>query len=353
MPPVIESLAGVLGTTPGDRGDSAWKLPDGRLLRVEVKSVRAPRTQDVLGQLAVAVLQVRKGRPGLALVAVELPSFGDGLMKAVEDFMEDHAPELGWALCGRDGHLRVRAPALGLDRDQSGDRIAVPSRLAQTERYSDLNRWLLKVLLLPDAPTELWGGPRERPRNVHQLHQIAGVSAGKAHDFFHAFADADFVTRDGDLKVVRRDELLQEWRARESMLPPRGVPAWSLWGRPKRIEDIVGQAGGPDYAVASWTAVRRLGLAHARAPSMSEWHVHLLSGSLEDAFRAWQLEPAGLHDAHLWIYVSGYPESIRRGRVLVDGVLTVDGLQAALDVHPRTHRGEEQADYILERLGLR
>ena len=59
--------------------------------------------------------------------------------------------------------------------------------------FSDLNQWMLKVLLAPRIPKEYLSGPRGQYQGPSQLAQAAGVSAMSAFRFVEQFSKAGFI----------------------------------------------------------------------------------------------------------------------------------------------------------------
>ena len=72
-------------------------------------------------------------------------------------------------------------------------------------RFSDLNQWMLKVLLGQDIPESLLGVPRGEYRSGRQLAQAAGVSAMSASRLVRLLLSEGFLDqRKGLLRLVRR-----------------------------------------------------------------------------------------------------------------------------------------------------
>ena len=81
-------------------------------LVLELEVVGAPRIAEVQGQMAKAVLQLRKHAPGgerqIPVVVVGLNRFGAKLEQAVRGFMEEYAPQVGWGLMDEREQRDVR-----------------------------------------------------------------------------------------------------------------------------------------------------------------------------------------------------------------------------------------------------
>jgi hypothetical protein len=267
--------------------------------------------------------------------------------------MARYLPEVSWGVLDLRGGVRLRIAPLGVDLDQP--RVAaprVPDRPLVRLGFSDLNRWMLKLLVLKEAPEGMWGGPRQAFFSPAQLQRAARVSLDKAYKFLRMLEAQDFLRRSPEgLALVRQAELLEHWFAAERLHPPRRVPARSVQGRkpdPARLAPAA--AGEPRSALGGFAACRLLGAANASNASL-ELHVR---GDLREFLAAHALEPCHPDAAGLHLLVSDHAESVFRGAVRRGPVLVVDVLQAALDVVPNPARGLEQAQYILERvLGVR
>jgi hypothetical protein len=103
----------------------------------------------------------------------------------------------------------------GLDSEGdclSGAAKSVRSELADI--FSDLNQWMLKLLLAPELPDNLLSVPRGQYRNASQLARAANVSV------MSAFRLVQQLQRDGYLheselylNLVRREDLFKRWQA--------------------------------------------------------------------------------------------------------------------------------------------
>jgi hypothetical protein len=320
---------------------------------VEIESVSASRTADVLGRFAVAVLESRspKAHDGnLPFVVVVLPRLGAKMARVVEGFVSRHASKLSWALIDRVGasHVRIVRPALDpltvvhRPRDQSPNKRQKTSRATP---FSDLNRWMLKLLLLRDAPDRHWSGFRGKVQNPTQLSRIAEVSVETAHQFVRTFTARDFLrVESGDLKLVRKRELLETWLAEERQGSSVVNYARTIDGGPFEVEGIL--RSGRGAAVGGFEACRRHGMLHTAAGGL----MVLVEGSSSELIRAWDLDYCGEHEAQLSLVEPRHKASVFRAVGNAGGVPVVDILQAALDVAPTTGRGVEQAELIVEEI---
>jgi len=327
-------------------GEGSGSPPSGLILKV--KHVRSASIDDLLGILAVAVLELQRSASNPPFVPLLVfDRLGEKTKRAARTFMATYAPDCGWGLIDRSGAALLVVPALGIDVDQPGERVARgwprqrPGRL-----FSDLNQWMLKILLLGDAPPALWGGPRQRVGNPTELHRVARVSVEKAHQFVRAFESVGLVesTRLG-LAVARKKTLMEMWFHEERSHSSLRLPVRWIFGEPASLEDVFSKKDSAErFAIGGFEACRMLGVLHAPVMNRELYFF----GDAESALAAWDLEPCDDRDAQFHLRKARSVQSILRGRVVQAGLPVVDVLQAALDVCDRAARGTEQSQYILD-----
>ncbi|MBI5490310.1 MAG: hypothetical protein HY905_23440 [Deltaproteobacteria bacterium] len=337
------------------RGPDPDAGPDliGRLGRqrvvVEIKTMTAVRVEDLRGHLAVAVLRLRRSadRPrAIPLVVVVAPAAGPKAWAAAEAFMADNAPDVGWAIFDRLGSARVAVPAAGIDVRRRAGRDPGAKRERQSVRlFSDLNCWMLKILLLPEAPDGLWGGPRQVVHSPTELGRVAGVSVEMAHRLARTLEARDLLRRDRiGLHPVRPRALLDLWRTEAALGGRPPVPVRWIMARPAKLG--AGLQDDPGLVVAGFEACRQLGMLHAAAEATE---MHVLE-PFERVLGRRRLERCAPHEADLWLLRCATPTSVFRGSVVRRGLRVADVLQAALDVAHHPDRGPEQFEYIVERV---
>jgi hypothetical protein len=326
-----------------------------RRVFIEVKTAAASRVSEVLGRLSMAVLQLRRYRKterDVLLAVLGLDRFGDRLEGEVRAFFRENAPDAGWGLADLGGQAVLEIPALGVSwrREASVRPVgALPQGRRERKLFTDLNRWMLKILLLRHAPENLWGGPRALPRHPTELASIAGVSIETAHRFAHSFEKSGFLRQpSAGLHLVRPRNLLEDWLHQE-----RGEPAQTFNARPllpagKTDEPPLPAAATQGAALGGALAAKLCGFLHSSGPHVPLVHLKI---PVAEALDAWNLEIADPRDAALRLRQPRFPESVFRGVVRRgEKLAVVDLWQMALDAVAGDSRGMEQAQYILERV---
>jgi hypothetical protein len=131
-------------------------------------------------------------------------------------FAVEHAPGAAAGVIDFTGLRRFRGELLdGLDAAGSRRRrAAAPATREQTNIFSDLNQWMLKVLLAPELPESLLSAPRDRYRSASDLARAADVSVMTASRLLRQLQPEGYLDELGDhLKLLRREDLFRRWRA--------------------------------------------------------------------------------------------------------------------------------------------
>ncbi|HNZ04109.1 MAG TPA: hypothetical protein PKK50_08190 [Myxococcota bacterium] len=327
----------------------------------EIKIVAQALVDDVLSRLAMATLQATRLAlecEAVPMAAVVVPTLGRKVVREAVRFMEINAPLVAWALADAAGNMKVVVPQLAVDVEHLGLRVGAP-RPSRTSQYlfSDVNRWLLKVLLLNEVSAGLWGGPRKKILRRSDLIQVSGVSPEMVRRFWSAFEQQGFLRqgRDG-VQLVRRSVLWDMWRSDEILDARRPIPVRDMFGLDDAVNTILSRqtyvgakSGNTPLVVGGFEACRLLGLIHTAAPVKPEIHIFR---PVDEILEQLLVEKCDARDADLFLVQprnlrSGSSRSIVDGAVIVDGRPVVDALQAALDVLRHPARGAEQSEYIV------
>ncbi len=325
---------------------------------IALKLSRRSGVEDITGRLATAVLELQHNREHLAdftpVAVAHVPRLGVRAVGALKAFMSTLAPEVGWAVLDDGGTFHFELPPAGLEIDERG---AMPERKVQKtthnrQAFTDLNRWLLKVMLLDDLPhsreSEIEDGSSDHElRNPNDLQRVADVSQAKAYQFAHTFQSLGFLKwKRGDFRVLRPRRLFDMWYEQERQLRGVRVPVRSIFSTGDSLSDILGRRERSlDYAVGGFAACELHNVLHTR-PTQVPW-IHC-TGNFAELMEALDLAACEEHAAELVLVDMPYRESIFRATVEIDGLRVVDLLQAALDGSHHLDRGREQADFIVE-----
>jgi hypothetical protein len=332
-----------------DKGfDLAYRLGKASLV-VQVKALAQLRIQDLIGRLAAGGLEVQRfaeAKGHIPLVAVAAPVVGSRAMFAADRFMEQHLPNVGWMVCDEQGRCRIRIAKLSIDEKRWTKQTSSPVSKAEPGQrlFADLNRWLLKILLLSGLKPSWWAGPKARIHTAAELQQLAGVSLDKVYKFIRQMQGNDFLRKSpSGLRLVRKDELIELWFAQQKLKQATRVPVRSLFGKKPKLELLASSSAGRDAGVlGGFGACKALGVLHAH---VDETLVHLAS-DLGEFMERYQLEPCDERDSHLLLTKSKHPESVFRAASAIGKLQVVDVFQAALDVVAHPARGLEQAEHI-------
>lgn len=179
------------------------------------------RRDRVVALLSQAILQARAAARALSdqavpLAVVAAPSIPRSAADALASFLSEVAPEDAVGIFDREGFRRFVGSGLET-------LTAAPTRSARRQKlrvpdsanlYSDLNQWLLKVLLAPLVPDDLLQAPRGEYRNASELAKAARVSVMSAFRFLRQLRQEGFLDDEREpLRLIRRQELMLRWQA--------------------------------------------------------------------------------------------------------------------------------------------
>ncbi len=318
---------------------------------VELKAASEGRSDRVIPLLSQAILQAQayargiKGVRPLAVVVVGDAS--ESLFERVRRFSENYAPGLAVGVVSKSGARFF----LGDDLEELN---AVPLLARNKQSYaqvsnlfSDINQWLLKVLLAPEIPERLLAAPRGKIRNASELAVAASVSAMSASRFVQLLRQESFLEESSShFKLVRRAELFRRWQA-ASLRPLREMPMRFLIpaSLPERLHNLVSSHKACLGLFAAAEALK-LGYVHGVPPYV---YVRKLSDMDQQAWKE-LVPPSPGESVHLVLRQAAAPQSVFRGAVLAGGVHVSDILQIWLDVSEHPSRGKEQANLIQQKV---
>jgi len=321
---------------------------------IELKCVAEGRPDRVLSMLSQAILQAGRHAEGWAMrpmAVVQVGSASPSLYRRVEQFHRDYAPHVAIGLVSETGAswfigdgleaLNVEAP-----RSSSRGKIAKPRKAS--DLFSDLNQWMLKVLLAPELPENLLNAPRGEYASGAELAVAAQVSAMSASRFVRRLEEDGFLEDSGhSLRLVRRRELFRRWQSSAMRSSPEMRMAYLIPAAGARqLHKVVARLHA---CIGLFAAADLLKLGHVSgvAPHV---YVRRLSASPSDA--GWPgLVPAAPGElVQIVLKQASAPESMFRGALRMDGVLVSDVLQIWLDASGSSSRGAEQADFLSDKV---
>ena len=318
---------------------------------VEVKAAAEGRSDRLIPLWSQAYLQAAcaaddQHRP-LAVVAA--PRVAPRVAEQVLQFAERYAPNAAAGVIDFRGLRMFRGHHLE-DLNSEERQLQLMEWRGSVESpdlFSDLNQWMLKVLLAPELPPNLLSAPRDYYRNASQLAKAAKVSNVSAYRFLHQ------LRRDGylhesvrHLGLVRREDLFRNWQL-SAMRRIKEVPMRFLLRGNQEVElSRMLRSHRACLALFAAAEALKIGFVHGVPPHVYAQHLDRAGvAAWKNVVRA---EPNEVPD--LIVRQASAPHSIFRGAVSVDGVLVSDIIQIWLDVSSHPSRGKEQADLIRRRL---
>lgn len=326
---------------------------------VEVKAMAESRADRVLPLLSQAILQAQayaKDFPGFKPLAVVYGERGSSsLEKNVREFAEKYVPpHVAIGVVTGDGLVYFRGEGLqGLrSAPASGpaSRFGTPTAIQSVNLFSDLNQWMLKVLLALELPGELLCAPRGPYSTFSQLAAAADVSLMSAHRFVQQLSKEGYLdTSKGYLTLVRRQTLFFQWRAAVMQRPPE-LPVRLLLRASAEAQLLnLLELHADQACLGLFAAADALRLGHVTGVPP---HVYVprLPGHDMRAMGWQMLTYAKDGPPDLILRKAPFPKSTFRGAVRPGGVMCTDVIQTWLDVANNPARGQEQADIIYERV---
>jgi hypothetical protein len=346
------------------RGDLAVARGDQRYI-IEIKSASEGRPDRLVPLLAQAILQARayaqvSPEPAMPLAIIAAPAISPNAAKSLLRFLAQFAPDAAAGILDRDGFRRFIGPGLeklNSDPPRSAHRRKLPAP-DSAYLFSDLNQWMLKVLLAPLIPDDLLRAPRREYRNASELAAAADVSVMSAFRLVRQLREESFLDElDEPLRLVRRKELLRRWQAAHLRSVPELPLRWIIPFKNERQLPAALDAYSVQPNVQREPAPRAcLGL-FAAAESLGFGFVHgvpqyfYLESLDREVLRRMGLSPEGAEQKpNVYVRVPAFRESVFRAAVVRDGVPAADILQVWLDVSSHPVRGEEQAEEIRHRV---
>lgn len=344
-------------------------IKDGVRYAVELKSLSEGRTDRVIPLLSQAILQAQryaadhKGTKPMAVLYVEQAP--ESLFKKVIGFMDAYRPSAAIAIVTHDGLGLVRwndsspyelksseRPTLRNMGRLPGTGGTAPPKLFNL--FSDLNQWMLKVLLAPEIREDLLNAPRKRYRSGSDLANAAQCSQMSASRLLQHLRQEGFLDEyASELRVVRRQELFKRWRAAAMRSSPEIPMRFTVRvAVQQQLKDFL-QSDRVQTCLGLFSAADALGMGHVSGVPPYVYVPKLPSFANDLHNPAWAMVtayPEGAPD--LIVRQAITPEATFKGAVRHGGIFCADIIQVWLDVSNHPSRGQEQADHIYNKVLL-
>jgi hypothetical protein len=318
---------------------------------VEVESAPEDRRDRLVPLFAQAVLQAAHvaSRKAAPLAVVAAPRVSGRAAEQVMAFAERYAPGTAAGVIDFEGFAMFRGPHL---EELNAEGKSLPLSVRQSVRdsgvlFSDLNQWMLKVLLAPELPEALLSAPRGQYRNASQLARAANVSVMSAFRFVHQLEREGYLHESAPyLRLVRRDDLFSRWQAPSARLPREVPMRFLLPGDPQAQLRRMLAGGRACVALFAAAAALRLGFVSGVPPYVYVPRIQPANLAAWNNLRA--CSPGESPD--VIIRQAPASQSVFRGLVRPEGMAACDVLQVWVDVALHPSRGREQADMIRKRV---
>lgn len=317
---------------------------------VEIKAAPEGRSDRLIPIWSQAYLQAKHASPDRnILVAVVAPRLNARAIDQLLEFAEECAPDAAVGIVDFEGLQVFRGRHLdkinSIKENRFDDKRKIRNK--PINLFSDLNQWMLKVLLAPSIDEGLLAAPRARYDNASQLAKAAGASVMSAFRFIEQLRHDGYLDDSSShLALVRRRELFQKWLAAAAKAVKEVPVKFILRIDPdKEIQRIL---QSKNRCLGLYAAANALGLGfvHGVPPyiyirRIDEAEINRI-GNIREAEKGEQPD--------LILREPSAPESLFRGVVKVGGLVAADVLQIWLDASFHPSRGAEQAKYIEDRI---
>lgn len=367
---MISQAERALGQLSGALEAAGWKLSRGRAgsqrdfqvvragqrLPIEFRYAREPRQAVLRGLLADAILsgRARVGSRGKFVALVAAPVISPAMASSLDQYVSEVARGQPFGYVDERGLVRFHAPGLEEVRaDPARRRSGGGSQALKQPRdlFSDMNQWMLKVLVGRPLEPNMLSIPREPVGSAAELGDRADASVPAAWRLLSALRGAGHLDDAG--APVRVPEILARWRA-AALRPQREIAAvWIMPGRDplerlrRSLADVAKRGEPVSACLGLFAACDALGVGHVRGAPV-HLYVRRAEPELLDELGLAAAEPGRPGD--VVVRVARWPESVFRAAVRAGGVPIADVLQCWLDVSSHPARGAEQAEFIWKRV---
>ena len=325
----------------------------GHVYAAEIKAASEGRPDRAIALLSQALIQAqayaRRIPDAQPLAVISVRSASPSLLKQVDIFRHNFAPDVAIGVVSDNGSRHFIGEGLEeLNANASPVRkhpLSSPQHVYNL--FSDLNQWLLKVLLSPEVPEDLLAAPRGEYRNVSELANAANVSAMSAFRFVARLREEGFLDESGQyLRLVRRPALFRQWQSAALRSSPEVRMCFLIPGA--RHDQLRKLLSRQSVCLGSFAAADALGFGHVSGVPP---YIYVPRISLP-AQQGWKgVVAAGPGEQpHLIVKQALAPQSLFRAAVVKGGMRVSDVLQVWLDVSSHPSRGGEQAELLRRKI---
>jgi hypothetical protein len=331
--------------------DMIVRRPDGVVYAVEVKAAVEGRADRLVSLFSQAVLQSLHGAGQNAepLAVVAAPKISQGAAEQVIKFAEHYSPNAAAGVIDFEGLRLFRGPHLERLNAEAPHKSSIGSKSprASGHLFSDLNQWMLKVLLAPEIPEQLLSAPRAQYKNASQLAEAANVSMMSAFRFVQHLRHENYLSEsDSYLSLVRREELFRQWQASALRSVKEAPMRFLIKGDVRSQLRGMLSRGRACLALFAAAEALKLGFVEGVPPYV---YVDRIQPSHLSAWKNLRHCEAG-EPPDLILRQAQFPQSVFRGLVHREAMPVSDVLQVWVDVSSHPSRGREQADLIRKRV---
>jgi hypothetical protein len=338
---------------------------------VEVKAASEARRDRLVPLLAQAILQAQAiarqlHEPAIPLAVVAARRVPESVANYLKQFAERNAPNVAIGIIDTEGFRAFVGPGLeGLDAKPSRSMVGdTPLSRRPPDLFSDLNQWMLKILLGQCLPESLISVPRKPIRNASQLAEAANVSVMSASRLVNQLEHQGFLDQSEDvIRIVRAEELLVQWVSANRKTSPDIPFRWLIKKDDERsqlffasVTEYVAKGKSPNgrpknaqprCCVGLFAAADALGLGFVRGVPP---YLYLERLDLNALQKLGLSSEASTLRPDVYIRIPSNKKAIFDARVWRTGLPLTDALQVWLDVAAHPARGREQADEIWRRV---
>ena len=329
----------------------------------------------LLPLLSMAILESKvwaNSRKDLRPMAVIMaPYIKESVVANIGKFAAEHAPDVAIGVLDFDGLRRFWGE--GVDELNSEHPSQFRAKLvkdieAGSNLFSDVNQWLLKILLGQKLPKELINVPYGELQNASQFASLANVSVMSAFRFIRQLESEGFLDAGSPvLHLVNIERLLDRWHG-AMLKPQRQIRCrWLIrGGNEERLINSVRQyqesnpgpeekewSVGPRFqpqirmCLGGFAAASRLGFGHVSGvPPLI--YLERINGEILRQLGLAKIEDS--RPAEVFVRVPAFKQALFRAAIIRDGIRISDILQIWLDSSVNPTRGLEQANVIKTRL---